>query len=187
MIVYQTRHDGTLAGTVEADPNPLEPGEWLIPGGCVTVAPPAAPAKAGHAWAWRGNAWTEVVDWRGIPFWLDGEELRVTLAGVDLPPGATLTKPEPPIDLKAALESAVQAHIDAPAQAWGYDDARAAVTYVGDPFPRFHAEGVAIRAFRSACWVAAHQLDADVAAGHRAPPTIDELLALLPAAPARPT
>jgi hypothetical protein len=87
---------------------------------------------------------------------------------------------------EAALSAAIQAHIDAPAKAWGYDDARSAVSYVGDAYPRFDAEGQAIKAFRSDCWRVAGIVRASVLAGTRQPPTIEEMLALLPDQPTRP-
>lgn len=40
MRVYQMDRDGWYVGPVEADPSPLEPGVFLIPGGCV-LDPPA--------------------------------------------------------------------------------------------------------------------------------------------------
>lgn len=46
----------------------------------------------------------------------------------------------------------IQARLDALAQDWGYDDAKSAVSYLGDPFPRFAAEAAAIRDWRSATW-----------------------------------
>lgn len=39
-IVYQLNWEGIYIGPVKADPSPLEPGVWLIPGGCVEIAPP---------------------------------------------------------------------------------------------------------------------------------------------------
>ena len=41
MIVYQTNADGLYVGASLADESPLEPGIYLIPGGCVTSAPPS--------------------------------------------------------------------------------------------------------------------------------------------------
>lgn len=55
-IVYQADHAGLYAGEVEADESPLEPGVYLIPAGCVDVAPPAdfPPGK----WPrWNGATW----------------------------------------------------------------------------------------------------------------------------------
>ena len=43
MKVFQTDQNGYFVGVVHADPDPLTPDEWLIPGGCVTVAPPENP------------------------------------------------------------------------------------------------------------------------------------------------
>ena len=104
--------------------------------------------------------------------------------------GAAFVGPAPlviaPEVLLARMTQVVQTYIDAPAKSWGYDDAKSAVGYVGDPFPKFHLEGLAIRLFRSQCWQISGQIQAEVAAGMREVPTEAELLADLPDAPARP-
>lgn len=41
MQVYQTDHNGFYVGPTIADADPLDEGNWLIPAGCVTQAPPA--------------------------------------------------------------------------------------------------------------------------------------------------
>jgi hypothetical protein len=43
MDVFQLDSDGFLVGPTTADPDPLTPGEYLIPFGCVTIAPPEIP------------------------------------------------------------------------------------------------------------------------------------------------
>jgi hypothetical protein len=55
MIVYQTNSYGVFVGPVQADPSPLEPGVWLIPGGCVETPPPAIPE--GHVAVWQSGSW----------------------------------------------------------------------------------------------------------------------------------
>jgi hypothetical protein len=41
MKVYQTDHEGFLVGETVADPDPMDEGSWLIPGGCIEQEPPA--------------------------------------------------------------------------------------------------------------------------------------------------
>lgn len=55
MQVYQTDSSGVFLGAVAADPDPMEPGNWLVPGGCVTTPPPAF--QAGQRARWNGGAW----------------------------------------------------------------------------------------------------------------------------------
>lgn len=55
-IVYQTTHDGRFAGEVVADESPLEPGVYLIPAGCVEVAPPET--SEGFFARWDDGEWS---------------------------------------------------------------------------------------------------------------------------------
>jgi hypothetical protein len=55
MQVWQVGEDGYLVGAVTAEPDPLTPGAWLIPRGCVTVEPPAIPE--GRRARWTGEGW----------------------------------------------------------------------------------------------------------------------------------
>lgn len=55
-IVYQADHAGLYAGEVEADESPLEPGVYLMPSGCVEVAPPTN-IPDGKWPRWNGAAW----------------------------------------------------------------------------------------------------------------------------------
>lgn len=93
-LVYQTNHLGILVGAVKADESPLEPGVYMIPGGCVETAPPAIPEHKA-AW-WNGAAW-QLVDFFGgvVVYSTDTGEPR-TLEGFEpVPAGYTMKKPGP--------------------------------------------------------------------------------------------
>lgn len=80
--------------------------------------------------------------------------------------------------------SAVGLHIDQEAQALGYDDVSTAVTYADEPAVlKFQQEGQALRAWRSQVWTAYYSILADVERGSRSEPTVEELIAELPAFP----
>ncbi|MGI9217127.1 MAG: hypothetical protein ACR2JA_09050 [Hydrogenophaga sp.] len=83
---------------------------------------------------------------------------------------------------RAALEAAVQQHLDATAQARGYDSILSACTYAASTSARFRPEGAACIAWRDAVWLHCHAVLAAVMAGARPTPTAAELLAELPAA-----
>ena len=54
--VYQCDPDGYFVGVTLADQSPLDPpGVYLIPGGCVTVAPPDL--SPGWRAKWDGKEW----------------------------------------------------------------------------------------------------------------------------------
>lgn len=50
MLVYQLGRDGEFVAVVSADIDPMEPGRYLIPGGCVTVPPPAFSPEERAVW-----------------------------------------------------------------------------------------------------------------------------------------
>lgn len=85
-------------------------------------------------------------------------------------------------DQLGVLTSAVQSHLDTTAQAHGYDNMNSAVTYADEPTVlKFQQEGKALRAWRSLTWAACYNLMGEVKSGMRPQPTVDELIALLPA------
>jgi hypothetical protein len=72
--------------------------------------------------------------------------------------------------------AAVQAHLDAAAQARGYDDIRSAVSYAEEPEVfAFMEEGRLFRRWRSRVWATCIALQAEGAAG-----TVEQLIAALP-------
>lgn len=91
-----------------------------------------------------------------------------------------------PITALGAINLA-QRTMDAWAQEWGYDDMARACTYVGDPFARFNAEGVALRNARSSVWSYLDTHQGDLAEQMPAEADVVALLASLkPTRPAAP-
>lgn len=92
--VYQTSSLGLYTGTTEADESPLEPGVFLIPGGCVETAPPAIPEnKAAY---WNGQAWSLVDYHNGLVVYSITTAAPLTLNGMGpIPSGYTLKQPGP--------------------------------------------------------------------------------------------
>ena len=89
--------------------------------------------------------------------------------------------PAPTTDeIKQRLISAMQSHMDAAAQARGYDNIINAALRAGYP-GLFHAEGLAFATWMDACWSLGYELLAEVKAGKRAVPAREELIGLLPA------
>ena len=93
-VVYQTDHLGIYTGKTVADRSPLESDVWLIPGGCVEVAPPAVPAK--KAALWDGRKWQLVDSYQGLTVYntTTRAALVIECAGA-LPVGYTLDVPGP--------------------------------------------------------------------------------------------
>ncbi|NNB00043.1 phage tail protein [Pseudomonas fragi] len=93
-VVYQTDHLGIYTGKTVADRSPLEPDVWLIPGGCVEVAPPAVPAQ--KAALWNGRKWQLVDSYQGLTVYNTTTRAPMVIerAGA-LPAGYTLEVPAP--------------------------------------------------------------------------------------------
>lgn len=91
-LVYQTNGQGLYCGTTYADPSPLEQDVWLIPGGCVEVAPPDIPEhKAAY---WNGTAWELVNYYQGLVVYSIATGEPLVLEGLQaMPAGYTLKQP----------------------------------------------------------------------------------------------
>ena len=74
----------------------------------------------------------------------------------------------------------VQAHLDAAAQARGYDNMLSAVSYAGSGHPTFGPEGAAFRDWRDACWVAMFAWLDGFKGGNHLPMDEQALLSVLP-------
>ena len=83
-------------------------------------------------------------------------------------------------DTAKAMEEGIETHINTTVKAKGYNsqDSIAKYLVVGNPF---YDECTAISLWIGSVWVYSHQVQADVMAGTRVMPTIEELIAELPA------
>ncbi len=101
-VVYQLDAAGIYVGPTEADRSPLDEEEvYLIPAGCVEVAPPEVPA--GHVARWQDGAWDLVEDHRGETWYLDGVAAVIAEVGDPVALGYSKTPPPPSMaDLRTA-------------------------------------------------------------------------------------
>ncbi len=139
------------------DMDPMEPGRWLIPGGCLESAPPAVP-EGKEAYA-DGGTWA-VRDISAEP-----EQPQVEPPGVE--------------QRIAALLRRVDAHLNAGAALRRYDSIITASLRAGYPGP-FHDEGVVYATWMDATYAKCYEILAQWEAGEIAEPTADELIAMLP-------
>lgn len=79
------------------------------------------------------------------------------------------------------MTAAVQRHMDSVAAERNYDGIQSAALRAALPNSPFHAEGVAYGEWMDACWSHCYQVMADVEGGLREQPSIEELIAELPA------
>lgn len=85
-----------------------------------------------------------------------------------------------PADMVVMLTGALQSEMDTRARVRGYDDIKTAITYRGDPNPKFAAEAEALFVWRSAVWTQAYAHLALVQMGQAELPTIEEAIEMMP-------
>jgi hypothetical protein len=86
-----------------------------------------------------------------------------------------------PLPTEEDYSAAIQSKLDEAARAKGFDNIHTAASYADEPsVPRFQTDGIAFREMRSLVWAASYVIMAEVKAGLRTMPTIDELLLELP-------
>jgi hypothetical protein len=92
MIIYNYSNiDFSFIFESEAEQDPLDPTNYLIPAFATTIAPPT-PGEH-QAACFINGVWELVEDWIGVPYYLpNGNETYNQELG-PLPPGATFTKP----------------------------------------------------------------------------------------------
>jgi hypothetical protein len=81
---------------------------------------------------------------------------------------------------KRLFQQAIEAHVEATAQARGYSSAASCAGYVQSTIPAWAAEAQAFIAWRDAVWAHAFTQMALVEAGDREEPTTDGLIGELP-------
>lgn len=161
-LVYQTNHERILVGTCYADESPLEPGVWMIPGGCVDLAPPGIPA--GKLCRWDSGAWV--------------------LEDIPAPPVERAIEQMPAGDPELEAKATVQAFMDQTAKSNGYENLISAISYADEEaVPSFQQDGKDFRAWRSLVW---QYVYAELALWHDEPERASSLLELLQDLPALP-
>lgn len=146
----------------DAEPDQMEPGNYIVPANATPVPPPAPEGGMDAVFDPSADAWVLV------------------------PSAKPDDSGEPaPIALNVKVDSwrvVVKAYADLVARAFDFDDMAEAVTYADEPaVPKFQVLGAALRAWRSILWAAFDDACASIAAGTCAEPQSDaELLGLLP-------
>ena len=95
MQIYNYAENGEFLIESEAYESPLEQGVFLIPRNATVVAPPEA--LKGFALVFDGINWQQVLDRRGIIYWLSqSESYMITMIGEDVPVDAFIVQPDVP-------------------------------------------------------------------------------------------
>jgi hypothetical protein len=92
MLIYNYDDEGVYLSSGDARLDPIESAS-LIPRNATVIAPPEA--LEGFALVFDGTCWQQVVDNRGVVYWISREEIRtIAKIGEDVPEGAFLVQPE---------------------------------------------------------------------------------------------
>jgi len=92
--------------------------------------------------------------------------------------------PPPPTKefIISTYEGAAKINLDTVAQSWGYDSIMTAISYVSSTNAQYKAEAEALNAWRDSYWAEAYTIEQGTL-----PDTAEAFVAMLPAAPTRPT
>lgn len=97
--VYQLDYQRCYVCDTVADADPMQPGHWLIPAGCVEVAPPATGKNQAAQWQPESQTWRIIPDYRGQTVWrtdawqYDGVATDKVIEAGELPEGLTAVPP----------------------------------------------------------------------------------------------
>lgn len=147
---YDPSQENILAhgGQSFADPDPMNPEQWLIPANATPVpAIPEQPGKTRHF-----DAVSSVWYYKDIP-------------------QAPVEPPPTPDQIKDSIISAVQSRLDDFARTRNYDGILSAATYATSTVPKFAADGQYAVHARDATWAKLYQIMDEVTAGTRATPS----------------
>lgn len=125
-----------------------------------------------YAYTDASNEVVHVIDGDGIS--------RMSMAASALPDGAVIAPYVPSrSEVIATYTAALTRHLDETAQSKRYDDRISCMARAGFSGP-FQAEATAFAIWADTCNALGYQIMAEVLAGQRELPTIDEFLALMP-------
>jgi hypothetical protein len=92
MDIHSYDENGEYLSTIPALESPLEPGVFLIPRNATTQSPPEK--IEGFARLFSGGSWQQVLDKRGMVYWMGHDDRRVISSlGEDFPEGALMERP----------------------------------------------------------------------------------------------
>lgn len=97
--VYQLDYQNCFVCATVADADPMQPGNWLIPAGCVEVAPPETGKNQTAQWQQDSQTWRIIPDYRGQTAYRtnigqhDGIAADTVTEPGELPAGLTIEPP----------------------------------------------------------------------------------------------
>lgn len=160
---------------------------FLLPANATFTAPLVV--KDGYAQVFKDGVWNYIEDHRGEEYWLPDDEFGTPAREMkelgSFPEGAVFEAPEKPEptkeEIQKQLTDGVQKWMDNKVQERNYDSVHTCVgTYLYSPIEKFRLEAEAVRDWVSYVWAKCYAILAEVEAGIRGIPTLEEVIAELP-------
>ena len=160
---------------------------YLLPANATFIAPLII--KDGYAQVFKDGVWNYIEDNRGKEYWLAddvyGTPARVMKELGAFPGNAVFEAPEKPPEtadeIKKRLTDGVENWMNSIVQERNYDNITTCIgRYFNSPVEKFRLEAQAVNDWVSAVWVKCYAILAEVKAGTRPIPTLEEVIAELP-------
>jgi len=214
LIYNYSNITGEYLSSEDASYSPIEEGVILLPAFATIEAPPVV--LKGSVAVFSGGSWSIQEDHRGTVYWLPDFSQNVQIDLGPFPEGSSLTAPEDhvgiiywlpdgsqhimatkgPLPIGAStiapaptkdqiiqsFNSEVQVNLDNIAKSWGYDSLLSAVSYATSSNPQYKADADSLIAWRDSIWAEAYTIEQGTL-----PDTAEAFVAMLPAAPTKPT
>jgi hypothetical protein len=180
-IVFNV-HPATLAftGPQQCYKTSIDPDTWQWTGFALEEAPPETGDNEIAVAKDDLSGWLVKPYFVGTKYWLpDGSKHIITEIGVVPPEDAVFEDPNADQIIIDSFKTQIQKRLDEFAQTRGYDNTLSCCTYADSAVAQFAAEGQYMKTKRDQDWANGYQIIAEVKAGNRPVPSLEELFAEL--------
>lgn len=176
-IVYNLDpQTGAFIGPQECYKTSLDDDAWQWTGEAMELPPPQTLENEIAVANADRTAWEIKPYFVGTVYWLaDGSKHIITEIGELLPEGALLADPNSEQIFINQFKAEIQKRLDNFAQTRGYDNTLSCCTYADSAIEKFAIEGQYMKQTRDQQWATGYQIIADVQAGNREVPTLEQL------------
>lgn len=168
-------NSGVYTGETIAQRDPMNEGEYLMPPNSTREAPPKC--ESGYTAIYRNKAWRIVPDLRGTKYYnAEGQEFTIKEAGVVVPEGHFLQKPE----IKDDLRAYTQRFLNEKAEEKDYDSDMDLLTYRSSSNKTWAKEAKLFSDWRDKVWLEYYKIKEKVESGEMDHPYYNEFKSMMP-------